>query len=130
VLGNHDWHADRTDELVGVVGSGRDPGARPRLGGVQGRRPAVDVLRAQGAPPPPDAVGEQLVRARAPATQSRYDVDRRLIGDSVHAPNPALGGIVEHDRAVADRDVLPAERREAKAAAIIGVLLTADPEHP
>ena len=81
-----------------------------------------------GGPAPPFAIGEQLRTAAAAALERADHRQRVRVAHLVHAAQPALGGIVEHDRVVTETDVGFVQRRQAEPATLLGVLLAADPE--
>src|SRR5690349_10596085 len=112
---------------------GRMPGAEV-LGGVVASgylaEVVVDVRRGDVVPARPAPVDEQLVPAVPAPPQAPDDRAHLILGHRLLALLGPLGRILEHQLALAQRDVLLPDGGQAEGAVLLRVLLAARPEEP
>ena len=77
VLGNHDWHLNRTQEVAAVLGRRRDPSARAQLDAVRAARPRRRCGRAEGLRRRLPGLRAARLRGAAPTRGVRGDDEGR-----------------------------------------------------
>ena len=135
--------------LCALPGGLRSRGRRARDGEGDGRQdrgvPGAEVLRGEVAagdlfhvrvdvagphvpPAPALAVGQQLRAAASTSLELGHDLVHHGVDHRLHAPAPALRGIVEGQRPVAELDVRLVHRGQAVGLVLRLVVLATDPE--